>query len=490
MELPLFSKASWKDLSDWLYRDKKKGHRLFAYLDRVATGDVTHVSEEQFGYSEGRFSVHTDEQRQLWDFLLRNQRCTHFMREVPMGRFGFFVVARLDLVGCAPGTDLDRDDFVGRLVMASQRAVADFHGGWGGAARCVALVSASGAQLHFPDCVVDAERALKLRQAICDNCLAVAEYKIPRDMYRVIDGAVYGSAAGGPRLLGASSMNVCGECGGRAKERLKCSECNATGTVANPDDALRFHGEYDSPKSDDENESGCPLRAPRHDAWRESDEDDEDDTGAASLLRLQATISVRHEGLRLCDDWAEDPLAAPVRAATPAALPQKRKRRRPGDDAEIVDVPEVEGDRAAAIALRRGATEIEDEVAHDAVQEAVSAYRPDIYRFVHVHRIFRHERRKSSKAPRIGGDVERTYNVFVCGRGSACCMNLHGDASSLVRSHPENSIYFRVTARGISARCLCADSDCAGMTKWGRCSKYESKSIPLEARHANILFPP
>ena len=488
----------WKDfpvfreLGVWLYPESRE--EIVQYLQSVAQGNVTHVSAEPFGYSEGSFCVQEQDRHKLLDLLFAAGCGKHYLREVPLAIFPFFVDATFAGFECFTGSEARRRFCMRRLVGASQRAVADFHGGWGsGAARCVALVSENSAQLHFPDCAVDAGRALRLRQAICDDCFDSHEYAFGDDvdMYAAIDDGVYGPGAG-PRLIGGRSRRTCPHCLGRAKERLTCNKCDPAGKVPG-DGGLAFYGEFESPRSHREHGDALGLDL-------EMDPDPTLDAEPPAVPEerrrcLMREISVRRPGLRLRDDWAVDPMAAPVRSWGPSCKQQhphqhqQQQQQQHRGEGVARDYPDVAGDRAGVAALKRGGTEVDDMAVRDALQREVNAYCSSIYGLVHVFRIFRHERRRKAKAPtqRLGGDVERSYTVLVCGRGSACCMNLH-TADGSMRSHSQNSIYFRVTEAGIAARCLCSSSKAA--TKFGPCSSYESTRSPISAASAAVLFAP
>ena len=76
---------------------------------------------------------------------------------------------------------------------------------------------------------------------------------------------------------------------------------------------------------------------------------------------------------------------------------------------------------------------------------------------------------------------QRYYKLYVKGKGSNYCQNV-------ARDHGGAKIYFYVTAKGISQKCM-SQKPMDAERRYGRCKDFESPATPLSMESRQILFP-
>jgi hypothetical protein len=292
--------------------------------------------------------------------------------------------------------------------------------------------------------VVTTAQALDIRETMIAESKRLWGVRAPpfNDWEDVFDGSVYKKA--GLRMLGANKGEVCKAC--KSSKNGKMEDCEVCGNRRKIDQGRPYF----------------PLACFGKDGYRNRELEARYE---ADFCALMEDVSIRASGDRDLTPGYELYEGAPTHITS---LRQGKKRSRSGDPAggETHDG----GERGALAQDAPEMAAIQSFFSEKNVQNQVC---PEKYGQLVVSRV---------KMRKYGGIK---YKVDVTGANSRYCMNK-------ADYHGGNRVYFEFCAaskdssQGVVQRCYCEKAE---VRKYGLCSAFVSRPMPIPDRIAQILFP-
>lgn len=290
-----------------------------------------------------------------------------------------------------------------------------------------------GYHVHFPNLVVDRERALLLHASASSRLSrsTKGKWKSEETFEEALDLCVY-EPHGSLRWLGSDKCETCTSCRNNAKYRPTCSACAGKGRIAAGRPYIpmcTLHGD------------GTPDNAYTD---------------------------------RLYADWAEAVRCTSIRCRAKDVLTPGFKRYEsapspPHIQTEVTDKTttttvcrEFPDDREGLKAIKRCKQPIRADDLLDTIETILSTFTA------------KEHRRTELVSAYYSDTTKREIWVKVEGEGSNYCYKVN-------RNHNNNRIYFSLTAQGIAQRCWSRKNRC--------CTKFVGERFPISAQSVQKLFP-